>query len=137
MMDNLLAIFRDNGIRPTPQRLEVARYALAASDHPSADRVLQMVRMKWPAVSRATVYNTLHLLVEKGLLATRILKEGVVVFEPRVGRHHHFIDEKTGEIRDVPWHSLKVTGFDSLEDADVREYSVVLYGRSKRSRRNK
>jgi SAM-dependent methyltransferase len=49
-------------------------------------------------VSRATVYNTLNLLVEKGLLKQLTLAEGRVVFDPNMERHHHFIDEVTGTI---------------------------------------
>jgi len=131
-MNDVLALLRSHSIQPTPQRLEVARCALRATDHPSADRILEAVRKRSPTVSRATVYNTLNLLVEKGLLATKTLREGAVVFDPRVDRHHHLIDADTGEIHDVPWDALEVTGIRTFAGYEVQEYHVVLRGRRKR-----
>ena len=83
-------------------------------------------------ISRATVYNTLNLLVEKGLLQAQILKEGTVVFDSNIKQHHHFIDDDTGVIYDIPWNALKVTGEKSLKGFQVREYQVILRGKRKR-----
>lgn len=86
-------------------------------------------------ISRATVYNTLNLFVEKGLLRQLVLAEGRIVFDPHVAPHHHFVDDETGAILDVPWEALDVRKVESLEGIDVREYQVVLRGRAPRSRR--
>jgi Fe2+ or Zn2+ uptake regulation protein len=51
--------------------VDIARYVLTTSDHPSADEVLARVRKRFPLVSRATVYDTLNLLMAKGLLISR------------------------------------------------------------------
>jgi Fe2+ or Zn2+ uptake regulation protein len=51
------------------------------------------------------------------------------VFDANVSRHHHFVDDATGEIVDLPWESLRVTGEKRLHGFDVREYQVVLRGR--------
>jgi Fe2+ or Zn2+ uptake regulation protein len=80
-------------------------------------------------LSRATVYNTLNLFVEKGLLRQFILAEGKVVFDPKTEAHHHFVDDASGAIHDVPWDALHVTRVEQLEGFDVREYQVVLRGR--------
>lgn len=83
-------------------------------------------------ISRATVYNTLRLFVEKGLLQQLVLTEGRVVFDPKTERHHHFIDEATGEIHDIPWGELGVRGVGNLESQfEVDEYQVVLRGRKR------
>ena len=71
------------------------------------------------------------LLVEKGLLKTQVLREGKVVFDHCVKPHHHFIDEETGAILDIPWDALQVTGKDCLKDFEVNEYQVVVRGRRK------
>jgi Fur family iron response transcriptional regulator len=84
-------------------------------------------------ISRATVYNTLNLFVEKGLLHEHVLAEGRLVYDPNTERHHHFIDEATGRIHDVPWEALRVEGVESLPGAfAVREYAVVMRGKKKR-----
>jgi Fe2+ or Zn2+ uptake regulation protein len=130
-MQALLDILRQNGIQPTPQRLEVAKYVLEAENHPSADQVLEVVLRRCPTISRATVYNTLNLLVDKGLLAARTLREGAVVFDPCIKPHHHLIDTETGQIHDIPWEALDVQGATSCEGFDVQDYQVVLRGRKK------
>jgi Fe2+ or Zn2+ uptake regulation protein len=131
-MQDVIAILRRQGIQATPQRIAVAEYILAAKTHPSADEVWEHVRPRCPTLSRATVYNTLNLFVDKGLLKTQVLKGGTVVFDPRVDAHHHFIDEDTGRIYDVPWSSLKVSGEMALREFDVREYQVIMRGRKRR-----
>ncbi len=131
-MKTMIETFRKLGIQATPQRIAVAVYALQTHAHPSADEVWANVRRRCPTVSRATVYNTLNLLVEKGLLTTQVLKGGTVVFDSNVRPHHHFIDEGTGRIYDVPWGAVKVTGHRSLAGFDVHEHQVVMRGRRKR-----
>ena len=75
-----------HGIQPSAQRLAVARYVLSTDEHPSADQVYARVIENFPMISRATIYNTLNLFVEKGLLRELHIAEGRVVFDPRVGR---------------------------------------------------
>ncbi len=129
MDDELVERLRTHGIQPSAQRVAIARYVLATDEHPSADRVWERVRAELPVVSRATVYNTLNLFVDKGLLRELVLAEGKVVFDPVVERHHHFIDERTGRIHDVPWDALTVSDVDALAGFEVHEYQVVLRGR--------
>jgi Fe2+ or Zn2+ uptake regulation protein len=133
-MKDLLWILQDNGIKPTPQRLAVAQYVLGTDAHPSADKVLEIVRKKCPTVSRATIYNILNLLVERGLLKTQVLRGGTILFDRLVAIHHHFIDEQMGKIFDIPWNALNVTGANSLRGLEVREYQVVMRGRKKRKK---
>lgn len=129
MTDPVLERLKSRGIQPSAQRVAIARYVLATDEHPSADRVWERVRAELPVVSRATVYNTLNLFVDKGLLRELVLAEGRVVFDPVVERHHHFIDERTGRIHDVPWDALTVSDVDALAGFEVHEYQVVLRGR--------
>jgi Fur family transcriptional regulator, iron response regulator len=109
----------------------VAEYVLSTREHPSADLVWKRVRERFPLISRATVYNTLNLFVEQGLLQRLSLSEDSVVFDPITETHHHFIDENTGAIHDVPWEKVQVCNIDSLHDYEVREYQVVMRGKLK------
>jgi len=113
--------------------MAVAEYVLYTTDHPSADQVWAKVKRGFPMLSRATVYNTLNLLAEKGLLRELVLAEGKVVFDPNLDPHHHFLDEETGEIVDVPWAALDVRRVHSLNGFDVREYQVVMRGKKSRA----
>jgi Fur family iron response transcriptional regulator len=117
---DVVTTLREHGVQPSAQRVAIAEYVLATSDHPSADQVWAEVRARFPMVSRATVYNTLNLLVAKGLLRELALTEGSIVFDPKLERHHHFIDEDTQMIHDLPWDAVKVSKVDALAGYDVR-----------------
>jgi Fur family transcriptional regulator, iron response regulator len=132
-MDDVAVLLKKRGVQPSAQRVAVAKYALATHDHPSADEVWERVRRTLPSISRATVYNTLNLFADKGLMSRHVIAEGRVVFDSVVEPHHHFIDEATGRIHDVPLDAIRVSGVDGLAGFDVRAHQVVMRGR-RRSR---
>ena len=135
MKRETLQALTEHGIQPSAQRVAVADYVLYTTDHPSADQVWAQVKRTFPMLSRATVYNTLNLFTEKGLLRELVLAEGKVVFDPKLDPHHHFLDEDTGEIVDVPWSALDVRRVHSLSGFDVREYQVVMRGKKSRAQK--
>jgi Fe2+ or Zn2+ uptake regulation protein len=125
------ALLRGRGIPPTAQRLAVAEYVLTTEDHPSADEVLLHAKERLPMLSRATVYNTLHILVDKGLLRELTFAGGRIVYDCNVSAHHHFIDEQTGVVHDVPFDAVHVSTVNLPPGFDVHEYMVVMRGRRK------
>ena len=131
MNPDVVHILEKHGIQPTAQRVAVAEYVLRTHDHPSADKVWAVVGENYPAISRATVYNTLNLFVERGLLRRLTFAEDSVVFDPRTETHHHFIDDETGEIHDVPWDRVQVCNIETLKEYDIRDYQVVMRGVSR------
>ena len=135
MKRETLAALEEHGIQPSAQRVAVADYVLYTTDHPSADQVWAEVKRSFPMLSRATVYNTLNLFTEKGLLRELVLAEGKVVFDPKLEPHHHFLDEETGEIVDVPWNALDVRRVHQLNGFDVHEYQVVMRGKKTRAQK--
>jgi Fur family iron response transcriptional regulator len=122
-------VLQAHGIQPSAQRLAVASWVLSTRSHPSADQVLAVVKEHLPVLSRATVYNTLHLFVQRGLLKQLVIAEGRVVFDPVLAPHHHFVDDDTGEIVDVPADAVTVTQVKAVDGVDVRELQIVLRGR--------
>lgn len=135
MRHDVASILKNCGINPSAQRVAVAQYVLHTDEHPTAEEVMTRVRKRFPHVSRATVYNTLNLFVEKGMLRQFVLTEGRVVFDPKIEAHHHFIDEDSGKIHDVPWDAVKVSNVPKLEGFEVREYQVVMRGKMTRNRK--
>ena len=127
----LQSLFDKYGIMPTPQRVEIAAILLERPQHLSAEHIIEKLKDAGSCVSKATVYNTLNLFAEKGLLKRHLLTEGRLVFDPNVTPHHHFIDEATGEIHDIPWDQVDVSDVEKLEGFDVTEFQVVMRGRRK------
>ena len=132
MKDDVIKILGELGIQPSAQRIAVAEYVLHTDEHPSADQVFAQVSANFPMISRATIYNTLNLFVEKGLLRMLHIAEGKVVFDPRMSPHHHFIDDETGAIQDIDWHQLQVSNLNSLKAFEVSDYQVILRGKRKK-----
>mgnify|MGYP003577124228 CR=1 FL=1 len=134
MKPDVVTILEKHGIQPSAQRVAVAAYVLHTTEHPSADKVWAGVQENFPMISRATVYNTLHLFVEKGLLRELHLSPDSVIFDPNMDRHHHFIDEDTGRVYDVPWNHVNVINAKPLPGFEIQGYQVVMRGRRRPTR---
>jgi len=132
MQREVTTILREHGIQPSAQRVAVAEFVLNTNEHPSADVVFKRVSGSVPYISRATVYNTLNLFVTKGLLRSLNIAEDCVVFDPKLETHHHFIDEETGTIHDIPWDKVQVCNIERLRGFQVDDYQVVMRGRLRR-----
>jgi Fe2+ or Zn2+ uptake regulation protein len=126
---DVVELLNEHGIHPSAQRVAVAQYILFTDEHPSADRVWVRVRSRFPMISRATVYNTLNLFAEKGLVRELHLSPDSVVFDANTGAHHHFIDEETGRIYDIPWEKVGMRELPKVDGFQIRDYQVVMRGR--------
>ncbi|HVA77041.1 MAG TPA: transcriptional repressor [Candidatus Binataceae bacterium] len=135
MSPDLPETLREHGVQPSAQRVAVAGYVLNTCEHPTADKVWSKVKKSFPMISRATVYNTLNLLLKKGLLRQFVLDNGKTVFDANVGRHHHFVDEPSGRIYDIPWDAVTVSRLKALGGFEVRDYHVVMRGQVKSAAR--
>ncbi|GMQ90125.1 MAG: Fur family transcriptional regulator [Gammaproteobacteria bacterium] len=123
--DALRAWLRDHGINPTNQRVEIARAFFARCVHLSAEDVFRAVNGDSHRVSKATVYNTLALYVEKGLVRQVVADPSKIFYDSNTGPHHHFYDIGSGELSDIDVGDVKVSGLPplpagtSLEGVDV------------------
>jgi Fur family iron response transcriptional regulator len=90
-----------HGIRATAQRIRMAEVLLAAPCHMTAEQVLAALRRSAARVSKATVYNTLKLFVERGLVREVHLDPDRCVYDSTREPHHHFQNLDTGEMIDI------------------------------------
>ena len=90
-----------HGITATPQRVEIARILLARPQHLSAEQVLSLVKQGDLPVSKATVYNTLGLFAQKGLVREVIVDPSKVFYDSNCGDHHHFYDVDSCTLTDI------------------------------------
>jgi len=87
------------GVKLTGQRKIIARIMSEAEDHPDVDELYKRVTKVDPKISIATVYRTVKLFEEAGILAKHDFKGGKARYEEISESHHdHLIDVKTGEI---------------------------------------
>ncbi len=88
-------------IAPTQQRIELAQLIFARHQHFSAEELFNRVQALNAAVSKATVYNSLNLFVEKGLLRQVIVDPSRVFYDSNMNHHHHFYNVETGILTDI------------------------------------
>lgn len=112
--DAVAARLRTKGINPTHQRIEIAQVLLERDQHLSADQILARVNAREVETSKATVYNTLRLFLDKGLIRELIVDPNKVFYDPNVEPHHHIYNIATGEITDVPAAGVRVEGLPPL-----------------------
>lgn len=102
-------ILREAGLRPTRQRLGLARLLFAGDDHHvTAEQLHAEASGASLRVSLATIYNTLHQFTEAGLLREVVVEPGRSYFDTNITDHHHFFHEGTGELRDIAGDAIAV-----------------------------
>ena len=131
MVTDSAGFLREHGIQVTAQRLAVVR-AVAGQPHITADAVAEAVRTEIGAISLQSVYDTLSLLVEAGLIR-RIQPAGSAArFENRVGdNHHHLICRTCGRVVDVDCAAGSAPCLTAADDRgyEIDEAEVAYWGR--------
>lgn len=94
-------VLENHTIRPTSQRIDIAKVLLAKPQHLSAEQVFGQVNTNGELVSKATVYNTLNLFVDKGLIKQVLVDSRYVFYDSNTEPHHHFYNEDTGLLEDI------------------------------------
>jgi Fur family iron response transcriptional regulator len=97
------------GLRPTRQRLALARLLYDKGDrHVTAEQLHQEAAAANVRLSLATVYNTLHQFTSLGMLREVVVEPGRSYFDTNIGEHHHFFDEDSGELADIPGEQVEL-----------------------------
>ncbi|HKJ92016.1 MAG TPA: transcriptional repressor [Longimicrobiales bacterium] len=130
-LEEFAAAARGAGAKLTHQRLEVFRAVASNGDHPSVEAIYKAVQKAVPTISLDTVYRTLWLLTDLGLLTTLGPRQGVVRFDANLKPHHHFRCIRCGLVRDFESADLNgleipesVNGFGRVVSAHVEVRGV-------------
>lgn len=97
----LTQLFRDRGLKVTPQRQCIFRILHDNGSHPTAHSVFQSACEEMPTISLRTVYQTLNDLVALGEIQQVAVGTGAARFDPAIGTHHHLVCTRCGAVRDV------------------------------------
>ena len=119
--DNLAAVLRAHDINPTHQRIEIAYALFSRGAHLSADQLLAIVNDRHSETSKATVYNTLNLFLEKNLIREVIVDPSKVFYDPNTAPHHHFYNVDSGELTDIEADAIEISGLPELPQGMVTE----------------
>ena len=116
----LASRLREAGVTPTTQRLRVARVLLERDQHLSAEQVMARLKASGQRpVSKATVYNTLGLFAQVGLVRQVFADPTRVLYDSNVSDHHHLYDVDSGCLTDVPREAISFDGMPDLPPGTV------------------
>lgn len=113
-IDDLKEAFRKRGLKLTHQRLEILNELVNSDNHPDAETIYMGVRDRLPTVSLDTVYRTLWMLLDLGLINTLGPSLKKLRFDGNTQPHHHFICRECSQIYD--FHSPEL---DNLKVPDI------------------
>ena len=101
-IDDIVNRLSEQGYRLTPQRMMVLAAIESSEHHISAEEIYAQVRAQYPHVNISTVYRTLELLKELGLVTETDLGDGRVRYHTiRKGNHHHLVCQQCGAVIDM------------------------------------
>ena len=114
--DEIAVLLRARDINPTSQRIEIALLLFSRCEHLSAEEVFALVNGDAARVSKATVYNTLGLFAERGLIREVVADPTRVFYDPNTAPHHHFYDTSTGKLMDIPAEAVQIRTLPELPE---------------------
>ena len=124
------------GLRLTEQRKKIAKVMSSSKDHPDVDELYKRVLNIDPKISIATVYRTVKLFAEEGIVTKHGFKGGKARYEELSESHHdHLIDINTGEITEFVDEEIEKLQEKIAEKFgyDLVDHKLELYGRKKNS----
>lgn len=119
--EEVAALLRSHGIAPTHQRIEIAHVLFERREHLSADQILALVNARHAETSKATVYNTLRLFLDKKLIRELVVDPSRIFYDPNTAPHHHFYDVVTGRLTDIPVDAVRIEGLPPLPPGTVSD----------------
>ena len=132
--EQVTTMLRNKGINPTAQRVTIAQYLYAQPQHLSAEQILEGVNARDASVSKATVYNTLGLFSQKGLVREVLINPERIFYDSNLSAHYHLYNMDTGTLEDIPTDKVSIKALPELPSGCTLEsLDVVLKVRNSHS----
>jgi Fur family transcriptional regulator, peroxide stress response regulator len=98
---SIIQALRSKGYKATPQRIAICKLALFSREHPSVPKIYEEVRETHPTVSLATVYKTLQILKENGLVQELDFPQDQARYDSYLEPHINLVCSRCGKIQDL------------------------------------
>lgn len=126
----------ERGLRLTEQRRVIAKVLSRAEDHPDAEELYARASRIDPNISLATVYRTVRLFSDSGIIETHDFRDGRARYETADSEHHdHLIDVQTGDVIEFVDDEIEALQHRIAEKLgyELVDHRLELYGRKKKS----
>ena len=111
---------RERGINPSMQRIAILNYMETHHTHPTVDNIYNALSASMPTLSKTTIYNTLTLFVEEGIITRFLTDDDVMHYDANIKNHTHFKCHKCGKIYDFPLPEIKTPEMEGFKVSDVK-----------------
>ena len=101
MQHSVIEKLSSHNIKPSLQRIAVFSYLLEKKNHPTVDMIYSDLHPSMPTLSKTTVYNTLKLFIENGLVQTILIDDEELRYDADTSNHLHFKCTKCKSIHDI------------------------------------
>ena len=127
---NITEILREKGFKVTPQRLAIYKILMETSKHPTAEVIFGELQSQYPTMSLATVYKTIEVLKEMGLVSSLNVGEDSFRYDANMEPHIHMICQECNEVTDLFGMDLSALNAAAEEKSgyQVVEHQEYLYG---------
>ena len=119
--EEAIKLLNRHGISPTRQRIDIAQVLFAQHQHLSADQIQAQIDAHHTYASKATVYNTLKLFVEKGLVREVLVDPSKIFYDSNIEAHHHLYDVVSGKLTDIAADQVTVSRLPRLPEGMIAE----------------
>lgn len=100
-MDNFIRHkLQEKGLKVTPQRVAIYEAVVKLNNHPTAENIIEYIKVNYPNISVGTVYKVLDFLVENGFLKKVKTEKDIMRYDAFLTEHHHLYCEETDRIED-------------------------------------
>lgn len=117
----------DHNIKPSYQRIRILEYLLKYKNHPTVDTIYSALVKEIHILSKTTVYNTLKLFAEKGIVLIINIEDNETRFDASTSLHGHFKCTRCVKVFDFDV-NLTDLNFEKIEDFEINETHVYLKG---------
>ena len=124
---NAAVYLQEHGIKPSYPRIRIMEYLLTRKNHPTVDMVYEDLLKEMHTLSRTTVYNTVNLFFEKGIVQRLGIDEQEVRYDADISFHAHFKCDRCGRIWDLAAEPGQAN-IKGLEKFKVREIQYYVKG---------
>ncbi len=112
---------KEQGVKPSYQRIKIFDYLIRHKNHPTVDTIYKALINEIPTLSKTTVYNTLKLFLERGIVQALAIEENETRYDADTSVHGHFKCEKCGTVYDI---RVDLSGVD-LRELEVHQVDEV------------
>ena len=125
----IISVLKKNKFKATPQRIAICKTVLSSNNHPSAEQVFEIIKTEHPTISLATIYKTLSLLYEIGLVDELRFDNRYTRYDPKKDLHINIVCPNCMEIHDYESNTLTTHWQKIISDikGDIQGQRIDVY----------